>query len=275
MKVILSLVLLAASVLLTAACSARGLKPPAARAADLAAADGAILKASYFSAGKPGPGLLLLHQINRQRKAWDDLAARLAAAGINTLAFDMRGFGESGRPHGHLNAEVKSLMRQASQLPALFVVAGADEYPPTEETMEWLYGLSSNPGKKFVHYAGEEPSWKGYEDFTGVPATGNHGTDLFTTHPDLPGVIVDWCATTLIRTPGRAPVEEGRPAGAVADANDSLSDAYMADGQKDPARHYAGKALALLASDTVDSQERRNSRHRTEQTKATGRLWKT
>src|SRR5450432_1479319 len=112
MKVILSLVLLAASVLLTAACSARGLKPPAARAADLAAADGAILKASYFSAGKPGPGLLLLHQINRQRKAWDDLAARLAAAGINTLAFDMRGFGESGRPHGHLNAEVKSLMRQ-------------------------------------------------------------------------------------------------------------------------------------------------------------------
>jgi alpha-beta hydrolase superfamily lysophospholipase len=34
---------------------------------------------------------------NRQRKVWDDLAARLAAAGINTLTLDMRGFGEKRR----------------------------------------------------------------------------------------------------------------------------------------------------------------------------------
>jgi alpha-beta hydrolase superfamily lysophospholipase len=67
--------------------------PPAARMVDIKATDGTVLKASYFAAAKPGPGVLLLHQINRTRKAWDDVAAQLAAAGINTLTLDMRGYG--------------------------------------------------------------------------------------------------------------------------------------------------------------------------------------
>src|SRR5467141_3259787 len=71
-------------------------QPPALRLVDLKASDGTILKASYFAAAKPGPGVLLLHQSNRTRKASDDLAGQLAAAGINTLTLDIRGFGESG-----------------------------------------------------------------------------------------------------------------------------------------------------------------------------------
>ena len=63
---------------------------------DLKAADGTILKASYFAAARPGPGVLLLHQSNRTRDSWDGVAGQLAAAGINTLTLDMRGFGESG-----------------------------------------------------------------------------------------------------------------------------------------------------------------------------------
>jgi tetratricopeptide (TPR) repeat protein len=39
---------------------------------------------------------------------------------------------------------------------------------------------------------------------------------------------------------------------------DSLSDAYLADGQKDLARKNAEKALALLPSDTTDPEDRRN-----------------
>jgi dienelactone hydrolase len=70
--------------------------PPPPQVVDIVAADGVKLKATYFSAGKPGPGVLLLHQCNRQRKVWDDLAERLAASGLNVLTFDFRGFGESG-----------------------------------------------------------------------------------------------------------------------------------------------------------------------------------
>src|SRR6202035_3662631 len=62
----------------------------------LKANDGTILKATYFAAAKPGPGVLQLDHCNRQRKVWDDLGGQLATAGINVLTFDLRGFGESG-----------------------------------------------------------------------------------------------------------------------------------------------------------------------------------
>jgi len=42
---------------------------------------------------------------------------------------------------------------------------------------------------------------------------------------------------------------------------DSVSDAYLADGQKDLARQNAKKALEHLASDTSDSQQRRQGIH--------------
>ena len=35
---------------------------------------------------------------------------------------------------------------------------------------------------------------------------------MFAAHPELPGIIVDWFVTTLIKTPGRAPVAENAPA---------------------------------------------------------------
>jgi pimeloyl-ACP methyl ester carboxylesterase len=354
----------------------------------LEAPDGTLLKASYFAAAKPGPGVLLFHQSNRTRKAWDDVAWQLAAAGINTLTLDRRGFGESsGKPDTLTDArdidtafqylvsqpgvkrdvigvggagwfgvlpsvevarqhaaEVKSLvllsgetlqdglqfLRQASQLPALFVVADDDEYPPTVEAMELLYITSSNPSKKFVHYsAAQEAPWLWYEtfDINKVPAHGGHGTDMFKIHPELPGIIVNWFVTTLIKTPGHAPADtvasaailnQIRMPGGVAqvtqqlmearrkdpqmqlwpevtvdiigadylragdakaaievfkvnllaypdsaDAHSNLADAYLKDGQKDLARQFAEKGLALLdshaapASSWSDTQERR------------------
>lgn len=63
---------------------------------ELKSTDGTPLKATYFAASKPGPGVLLLHQVNRNRKSWEGVATQLAAAGVSTLTLDMRGIGESG-----------------------------------------------------------------------------------------------------------------------------------------------------------------------------------
>src|SRR5881392_2491825 len=128
---------------------------------------------------------------------------------------------EAARRHP---AEVKSLvllsgetlregldfLRQASQLPELFVVADDDEYAPIVEAMELLYVTASSPSRKFVHYsASHEAPWLWYEPFDigKVPAKGGHGTDMFKVHPELPGIIVDWFVTTLIKTPGHAPAD--------------------------------------------------------------------
>ena len=66
------------------------------RVVDLTAPDSLTLKATIFTASAPGPGVLLLHQCNRQRAVWDGLGQRLASAGFHVLALDLRGFGESG-----------------------------------------------------------------------------------------------------------------------------------------------------------------------------------
>lgn len=236
---------------------------PAERVVDLTAADGTKLKATYFPAAKPGPGVLLLHQCNRQRKVWDGLARQLSAAGINVLTFDQRGFGESGgdpfeklspeqradiekekRPSdidtafqylvsqpgvtrdmigvggascgvhysvqtARRHPEVESLvllsgitdfngrqfLRNSAKLPVFLSVADDDEFPVSVQAIEWLYSLTADREKRFVHYT-----------------TGGHGADMFAVHPELMGMIVDWYVTTLIETPGRAEAPKDAPA---------------------------------------------------------------
>jgi|HubBroStandDraft_4_1064222.scaffolds.fasta_scaffold17604_2 tetratricopeptide (TPR) repeat protein len=311
----------AALFLLVTAALAQAQQPPAVGMVDLRASDGTVLKASFFAAAKPGPGLLLFHQVNRTRKSWDDLAPLLAAAGIHTLTLDIRGFGESGGPHhgrqtdasdvdtafeylvsqpgvkrdvigaggaGWLGVddavvagkrhpnEVKSLallsgetlqdglqfLRQASQLPGLFVVADDDEYPPSVDAMELLYITSSNPGKKFIHYASaEEAPWLGYEEEKGLPAAGGHGTDLFKVHSELPGIIVNWFVNTLIKTPGHAPadteasaaiLDQIRMPGGVAQVRQQLLEARRKDRD---AQLFPEIALNIIGQDHLRAGE--------------------
>jgi dienelactone hydrolase len=94
--------------LVTSACTAaqQAQQPPAPQVVNLTASDGIILKATYFASPKPGPGVLLLHQCNQQRKLWDPLGESLAASGISVLTFDYRGYGESGgTPHDKLTPQ--------------------------------------------------------------------------------------------------------------------------------------------------------------------------
>ena len=77
------------------ACGGKGAATPPTAVADLRAGDGATLRASYFAPDTPGPGVLLFHQCNMDRHAWDDLAGDLKAAGFHVLAVDRRGVGDS------------------------------------------------------------------------------------------------------------------------------------------------------------------------------------
>jgi dienelactone hydrolase len=63
---------------------------------EIKATDGIDLKGTYFSSGRSGPAMLLLHQCNMDRHAWDGLAEDLANNGFHVLTVDFRGFGESG-----------------------------------------------------------------------------------------------------------------------------------------------------------------------------------
>ena len=66
---------------------------------DLEGADGAKLKATYTSPGRPGPAMLLIHQCNMDRSSWAHLTGELVGAGIHVLTMDLRGFGDSeGEP---------------------------------------------------------------------------------------------------------------------------------------------------------------------------------
>ena len=131
-------------------------------------------------------------------------------------------------------------------MPALFAVADDDEFPPSVQTIEWLYNLDSNPGKRFLHYA-----------------FGGHGADMFPYHPELPRTIVQWYLTELIQSGDIKEAVEVLKLNATAfpgspNVYDSLADAYLADGAKELARQNAKKCLELLASDTLDPPARRD-----------------
>ena len=249
-------------VLVCSFVAAAGLVFASQRVVDLTAADGTKLKATYFSADKPGPGVLLLHQCNRQRKVWDGLAEQLAGKGMNVLTLDYRGFGESGgvafdkampqqareaqakwpsdidlaleylqaqhevkrdvigvggascgvnnsvqtaRRHpevktlvllsGNTDLGGRNFLREDRNVPVFYAYADDDEFKPSITAIQWLYAITADPGKKLVQYP-----------------NGGHGADIFRVHPDLPDQIVDWYRTTLISTPGKAPVPKEKAA---------------------------------------------------------------
>jgi len=139
--------------------------------------------------------------------------------------------GETGR-------DGLQFLHQTPQLPELFVFSDEDEYPPTQDAMKLLYVTASSPSKKLVHYsAAEDAPWLWYEtsDVSKVPAHGGHGTDMFQVHPELPGIIVHWFVSTLIKTPGHAPA-------------DSLAAASLSESTSEPRRSGAGKAATSRSS---------------------------
>jgi len=82
------------------------------REVTITSADGFALKGTLYSAGKVGPGILLLHQCNADRQIYDTLGTMLSAAGYNALTLDFRGFG------GSKNAQYSNLASARDKMPS-------------------------------------------------------------------------------------------------------------------------------------------------------------
>jgi formylglycine-generating enzyme required for sulfatase activity/dienelactone hydrolase len=193
---LLSATLLAA----TGVARPREVQPPAPRVVDLRTVDDTLLKATYFSAGRPGPGVVLLHQSNRTRTSWSDVAARLAAAGIHALSVDSRGHGESGGTHDNWNdpnwkearkgywpadleAAFRGLTAQPGVAPDVIGVAGAGllgvdnavetarMHPDRVKSLVLLSGETLRPQLQFLHEASQLPGLFVFSDEDEYPPT--------------------------------------------------------------------------------------------------------
>jgi dienelactone hydrolase len=163
---------------------------PAAKIVDLKAAGGTVLKASYFAAANPAPGVILVHQVNRTRKSWDDLAAKLAAAGINTLTVDLRGYGESGGnmsdrkvDAGDMDVAFQYLASQPGVKRDTIGLAGAgwlgvdrsvvfaSAHPTEVKSLVLLSGETFRDGLQFLHQASQLPILFAMSDDDEYPPT--------------------------------------------------------------------------------------------------------
>src|SRR5438270_12058895 len=179
--------------------------PPTARVVELKASDGTVLKASYFAAAKPGPGVLLLHQSNRTRKSWDQLAAQLAAAGINTLTLDLRGFGESdkklrdaeqGKRRGwpdDVDAALQYLIAQPGVNRDMIGLGGAGwlgvdnsvdaarRHPSEIKSLVLMSGETLRDGLQFLHEARQLPELFVFSDDDEYPPTQDAMKSIYVT----------------------------------------------------------------------------------------------
>lgn len=172
-------------VLLVSAFAVAGQQAPAPRVVDLTAPDGLQLKGTFSGAAASGPGVLLLHQCNRQRKVWDDLARRMAAAGMNVMTVDLRGYGDSeGTPIDKLKPEeIRVVFNEKVPVDVetafRFLVA-----QPTVSPGLLVAGGASCGVNQSVHLAMKHPEIKALVLLSEI--TDVDGRNFLRAHPSLP-----------------------------------------------------------------------------------------
>src|SRR5207302_5007057 len=152
---------------------------------DLTAPDGLKLKGTFSATAASGPGVLLLHQCNRQRKVWDDLARRMTAAGMNVMTVDLRGYGDSeGTPIDKLapeeiNVVFNEKMPLDVETAYKFLVA-----QPTVSAGILVVGGASCGVNQSVHLAMKHPEIKALVLLSEI--TDIDGRNFLRAHPSLP-----------------------------------------------------------------------------------------
>jgi len=158
---------------------------PVPRVVDLTSADGLKLKGTFFAAASPGPGLILLHQCNRQRKVWDGLATRMAAAGINVMTLDLRGYGNSeGAPMDKLTPEqINVVFRDKMPLDVETAYKFLVAQPGVSHDLLAAGGASCGVNQS-VHLAMNHPEIKALVLLS--ETTNASGRAFLRTHPSMP-----------------------------------------------------------------------------------------
>ena len=158
---------------------------PAPHVVDLMAPDGLKLKGTFSGTAASGPGVLLLHQCNRQRKVWDDLVTRMTAAGMNVMTVDLRGYGDSeGTPIDKLTPEeINLVFNQKMPLDVetayKFLIA-----QPTVSPGILVAGGASCGVNQSVHLALKHPEIKALVLLSEI--TDLDGRNFLRAHPSLP-----------------------------------------------------------------------------------------
>lgn len=202
---------------------------------DISASDGIKLKATYYSPDKTGPGMLLLHQCNMDRKSWQSLATSLANNGIHVLTFDYRGYGEtaaSGDLYKHIAADVDSALAKLMSQPGVdrkrIAAGGAScgvsnsmQLAMRNDKIQALFLLTGPIPEKGVAYIKSHPdvpilAIENGDEVAAVkmldaivtnsknPATtmkaypnGAHGVPIFDKHPEIITTVTNWLVQVL------------------------------------------------------------------------------
>jgi dienelactone hydrolase len=225
---------LVASVALVTMCASLAAAQP--QNVDIPAADGTLLRATYFSPGQPGPAILLLHQCNMDRHAWDGLAATLATNGFHVLTFTLRGFSDGAatmpeQPLPQWPADAETALAYLLAQPGVDIgrvaaggascgVEHATNLAITHPEIRALMLLSGDAAPEGVAYVRATPSVAVFGAATTgdqlasgtrtvVSASRNpkstvkmyagadHGVAMFRPHPELPNAIVQWLQAQL------------------------------------------------------------------------------
>src|SRR5215472_7569049 len=171
--------------LLLSAFAVTGQQAPGPQVVDLTAPDGLKLKGTFFAAATPGPGVLLLHQCNQQRKVWDDLAKRMAAAGMNVMTVDLRGYGDSqGTPIDKLTPEqINVVFREKMPLDVETAYKFLVSQPNVSPGILVAGGASCGVNQS-VHVAMKHPEVKALLLLSEI--TDMEGRNFLRAHPSLP-----------------------------------------------------------------------------------------
>jgi len=136
--------------------------------------------------GRPGPLVVLGHQLYRDRHSWDPLVPRLTESGYAVAAVDLRGFGESTREAASPR-ELTEKQRRSLDLDLLGAIAAARGRPGVDPSrvVVMASGVSVDAA---VRCARENPSVCALVLFPGLIEQDQR--DWLLVHPDFPLLLI-------------------------------------------------------------------------------------